>query len=82
LRARAARQDRGMILRLNRGELLRLRQARGTRIDVVSGRVWITEDGCPADRFIDPGRRYSVRGDGLVLVSAERPLSEVSVQPG
>ncbi|OGA61670.1 MAG: hypothetical protein A3G81_07520 [Betaproteobacteria bacterium RIFCSPLOWO2_12_FULL_65_14] len=71
-----------MILNLDRGELLRLRSARGATIEVMSGRVWITEDGCAADRFLGPGRRYRVSGDGLVLVSTENPVSEVSVQPG
>jgi hypothetical protein len=38
---------------------------------VVDGRVWITEDGCAADRFLVAGGRYRVGGDGLVLVGAE-----------
>lgn len=71
-----------MVLRLNRSDTLRLRGARGTAIEVLAGRVWITEDGRGGDAFLGPGRRYHVWGDGLVLVSGENRLSEVSVRPG
>ena len=60
-----------MVLRLENKDFLRLRGARGVAIEVVDGRVWITEDGCEADRFLAAGARYRVGGDGLVLVGAE-----------
>ena len=60
-----------MVLKLKDGGFLRLRSARGTAIEVVEGRVWITEDGRPSDRFLGAGGRYQVCGDGLVLVGAE-----------
>jgi hypothetical protein len=62
---------RAMVLRLKENDLLRLRGARGVAIEVVDGRVWITEDGREADSFLAPGGRYRVSGDGLVLVGAE-----------
>jgi hypothetical protein len=71
-----------MVLKLSRTDTLRLRGARGTAIEVLAGRVWITEDGRGGDTFLAPGRRYRVWGDGLVLVSGENAVSEVSVQPG
>ena len=71
-----------MVLRLEGNDTLRLRGARGTAIEVLAGRVWITEDGRGGDAFLGPGRRYRVWGNGLVLVSAENRFSEVSVQPG
>jgi hypothetical protein len=61
-----------MVLQLKHNDFLRLRGARGAAIEVLEGRVWITEDGREADSFIDRGGRYRVRGDGLVLVGAER----------
>ncbi len=67
----AGLQHADMILDLDRGQLLRMRSARGATIEVLSGRVWITEDGCAADRFLDAGRCYRVGGEGLVLVGAE-----------
>ena len=61
-----------MVLRLNNKDFLRLRGARGVAIEVVGGRVWITEDGREADSFLGAGGCYRVSGDGLVLVGAER----------
>lgn len=72
----------GMVLRLEDKGFLRLRGARGVAIEVVEGRVWITEDGRRADAFLARGGRYQVRGDGLVLVSAEARPSAVSVRRG
>jgi hypothetical protein len=60
-----------MILQLNRNDFLRLRAARGVAIEVLNGRVWITEDGRAADTFLGPGRRYRIGGQGLVLVGTE-----------
>ena len=60
-----------VLLQLKDKDFLRLRGARGLAIEVVGGRVWITEDGVPADRFLGAGGRYRVGGDGLVLVEAE-----------
>lgn len=60
-----------MILKLKRNDFLRLRGARGVAIEVLTGRVWITEDGRAADSFLGPGRRYRVCGEGLVLVGTE-----------
>jgi hypothetical protein len=60
-----------MVLRLNDRDFLRLRGARGIAIEVVDGRVWITEDGREGDSFLGVGGRYLVGGDGLVLVEAE-----------
>ena len=61
-----------MVLRLNNKGFLRLRGARGLAIEVVDGRVWITEDGRTADRFLAAGGCYRVGGDGLVLIGAEK----------
>ena len=69
-----------MVLRLKDNDFLRLRGARGVAIEVVDGRVWITEDGCQADRFLAAGGRYCVGGDGLVLVGAES-ATEVRLVP-
>lgn len=60
-----------MILRLRANDFLRLSKARGLAIEVLAGRVWITEDGRAADSFLGPGRRYRVDGEGLVLIGAE-----------
>ena len=71
LRCAGASYAGAMVLKLKDKSFLRLRSARGTAIEVVDGRVWITEDGDPRDRFLAAGGRYQVCGDGLVLVGAE-----------
>ena len=60
-----------MVLQLKQNDFLRLRGARGVAVEVVVGRVWITEDGRQADCFLATGGRYCVGGDGLVLIEAE-----------
>jgi hypothetical protein len=70
-----------VVLRLNDKDFLRLRGARGVAIEVVGGRVWITEDGCQADRFLAAGGRYRVSGNGLVLIGAETDETALRVAP-
>lgn len=60
-----------MILELDSKELLRLSRARGAIVEVLDGCVWITELGHERDAFILAGMRYSVGGNGMVLIGAE-----------
>ncbi len=60
-----------MVLQLTFNELLQLRDAQGAAIEVLDGRVWITEDGSARDSFLEPGRSYRVAGSGLVVVGAD-----------
>jgi len=74
-----------MVLQLKCNDLLRMLGARGLCIEVLSGRVWVTEQGKAHDAFLGPGRRYHVCGDGLVLVGTEcvadeTPGAEIAVQ--
>ena len=69
-----------MNLQMNANDFLRLRCASGSSIEVLSGRLWVTEDGAARDALLGPGRRYRVNGDGLVLVGAESP-AEAKLKP-
>ena len=60
-----------MVLQLTFNEFLRLQGAKGAAIEVLDGKVWITEDGRAGDRFLEAGRSYRVSGEGLVVVGAE-----------
>jgi Protein of unknown function (DUF2917) len=60
-----------MVLRLKSNDFLRLERAAGTQIEVLTGRIWITEQGCARDSFLVPGRRFRISGNGLVLVGTE-----------
>ena len=65
-----------MVLKLKDKGFLRLRSARGLAIEVVDGRVWITEDGYQGDRFLAAGGRYQVCGDGWCW-SAPRAMKRI-----
>jgi uncharacterized protein YjiS (DUF1127 family) len=75
-----------MKLTLKPHGLLRLEDAAGSLIEVLSGQVWVTEHGRAGDRLLGPGRRYRVSGDGLVLVGTEIHAddgadAEIAVRP-
>ncbi len=75
-----------MIVQLRARDLLRLKKARFTKVEVRAGRVWITEEGRAGDHLLGPGNRYRVQGDGLVLIGSERyvehgPAIELVVTP-
>lgn len=69
-----------MVLQLTFNEFLRLRDAKGAAIEVLQGKVWITEDGKAGDSFLEPGRSYSVASRGLVVVGAESEAHFARVQ--
>lgn len=60
-----------MIINLSSRKILRLKRARGSSIEALDGTLWVTEAGFAEDACVAPGSRYSVRGDGLVLVGAD-----------
>lgn len=71
-----------MILNLAENDFLRLTRARGTTVEVLDGRVWITEAGRERDAFVSSGMRYSVAGDGLVVVGREDGgAARIAVRP-
>lgn len=69
-----------MVLQLTFNDFLRLRGAQGAAIEVLDGKVWITEHGKPHDSFLEPGRSYRVSGQGLVVVGAEAKVSFARVE--
>jgi uncharacterized protein YjiS (DUF1127 family) len=69
-----------MVLQLSFNEFLRLHGAQGAAIEVLDGKVWITEDGRRGDRFLEAGRSYRVSGPGLVVVGAETPTHYARVE--
>jgi uncharacterized protein YjiS (DUF1127 family) len=65
-----------MVLNLNTNEFLRLSGARGTTVEVLDGRVWITEAGRADDALVASGMRYSVAGNGLVVIGTEADAAQ------
>ncbi|HJT60818.1 MAG TPA: DUF2917 domain-containing protein [Burkholderiales bacterium] len=62
-------------LDLARGSLVRIVRGRGMLVRVLSGSVWITEEGDPRDRFIAAGARLAIGSNGITLVSALAPTT-------
>lgn len=52
------------------GDVLRLRDARGCGICVISGRVWITEQSDFRDFLVTPDDQYRIARNGLTLLQA------------
>ncbi|MGH9576379.1 MAG: DUF1127 domain-containing protein [Terriglobales bacterium] len=74
-----------MVLNLNANEFLRLTRARGATVEVLEGRVWITEAGQPQDAIVSPGMRHSIGSNGLVVIGmdagAAATASRIAVRP-
>jgi uncharacterized protein YjiS (DUF1127 family) len=56
------------VVRLARGEPLRLQGAAGRHLSVLSGAVWITQEGDPRDLVIAGGETSRFDREGLALV--------------
>ena len=60
-------------LALNRGQVLTLDDAAGTRIRARIGHVWITEEGSLKDHVLGPGEAFVVGHGGRTVVQAMKP---------
>ncbi len=58
---------------------LPLRLPIGSAVFVVRGEVWLTQDGCTADFVLGAGRRFDVKSDELILVSATQGDTQLYV---
>jgi hypothetical protein len=67
------RDSSASIITITCNRLACLQDARGLRLRVESGRVWITESGSSADVCLDAGESFTVTRDGLTVVTACRP---------
>ena len=60
-------------LALDRGQVLTLDDAAGTRIQARIGTVWVTEEGSVKDHILGPGEAITVSRDGRTVVQAMKP---------
>ena len=58
-------------LQLMRGAILKITDADGKSLRVLSGRVWVTQEGSLDDVFLDAGHQVFLRGSGTAVVSPE-----------
>ncbi len=66
---------------LDRGNVLRIRNGRGTRIRAASGMLWITEENSPEDHVLLPGDVLALAQTGMALVLAHRAARVVVEVP-
>jgi hypothetical protein len=57
-------------LRLDRGQLLKIREGAGNTVCALEGAVWITEDHQHEDIVLEQGKCYRLRRPGLAIVHA------------
>ena len=57
-------------IQLTKGNLISLPDAEGSTVAVLWGSVWLTQDGDSRDYEVNSGESFTIRGDGLVLISA------------
>ncbi len=68
-------------IQLTRGNLISLPNAEGSTVAVLWGSVWLTQDGHRRDYEVDAGESFTIRGDGLVLISAFENTALTVLQP-
>lgn len=59
---------RNNVIQLAAGKPVSFRDARGIRLQCVSGRVWVTVEGQPGDYLLLSGREMVIAARGLVVV--------------
>ena len=55
---------------LRNGEIVRLPRGRGHEITVRAGRLWITEEACNDDVWLEAGQHANLSGDGLAVIES------------
>ncbi len=55
------------------GTLVPFSSTRGERVRVLSGRVWLTEEGDLRDAFLASGEEVALGGRGLAVIEALTP---------
>ena len=61
-----------MILNLESNGSVSMAGARGMTVEVLDGHIWVTQTGRREDLILARGARYSVEGDGVVLVGLDK----------
>ncbi len=66
---------------LNRGNVLRIKNGRGTRVHAASGVLWITEENSHEDHVLLPGDAIDLAKTGTAIVFAHRTARVVVEVP-
>jgi hypothetical protein len=68
-------------LRLDARQMIRLRDPEGTRVQVVSGALWITQDADRRDHWLEADGALTLDRPGLALIHAQQPSEIVLIEP-
>jgi hypothetical protein len=68
-------------LRLDARQMIRLQDPEGTRVQVVSGALWITQDADRRDHWLEADSALTLDRPGLALIHAQRPSEIVLIEP-
>ena len=66
---------------LRKGEIHRLHNGLGQRIESLRGALWVTIDHDPRDIVVEPGAGFSVDREGDTLISAMDDAQFVLLDP-
>ncbi len=66
---------------LRKGDIHRLRDRRGHRIEALSGTLWVTIDNDLRDIVLEVGEGFDIGGSGDALVSALADARFVLLEP-
>ncbi len=69
------------LVALDRGDVLRIKNGRGTRVRATDGVLWITEENSPDDHVLLPGGSLELAQTGLAVVLAHRAARVVVEVP-
>ena len=58
-------------LELARGEVLALHGRRGQTLEVLSGRLWLTQTGDTGDHFVAGGEHHTLRASGRLVIEGD-----------
>lgn len=67
---------------LQPGKALRMQDARGRRIAVLQGHVWLTQDGDPRDVVLSAGEEFILDRPGLAVLTALDGAARVAQSHG
>jgi hypothetical protein len=68
-------------LRLDARQMIRLQDPGGTRVQVVSGALWITQDTDRQDHWLEADGALTLDRPGLALIHAQQPSEIVLIEP-
>ena len=68
-------------IQLTKDNLISLPDAEGSTVAVLWGSVWLTQDGDSRDYELNAGESFTIRGDGMIVVSAFENSAVTILQP-